>query len=139
MTEPDQAKTKLEITLDEIALAVSDGVDVEDVALIVRKSMEVAEQLGDVPGADKSKFALDFASNLIDKFFVAATPALERAIEAIDIPFLPEAVEAATVDPLLKAWAPGLLRAAIKASLPSLFDLVVSATRGELDVNKDDA
>lgn len=138
MTEPDQAQaqSKLDLALNEIALAVSDGVDVEDIALLIRKGMEVAEQLGDVPGSEKAAFAQDFVGNLIDRFFKEATPALERAIEAIDIPFLPEAVERATVDPLLKAWAPGLMREAIKASLPSLFELVVSASRGRVEVNK---
>lgn len=126
---------QLSKVLDEIAEAVHDGVDVEDVALVVRKSMEVAEKLDDVSGADKSAFAETLAAALLDRFLAQCTPALAQLIEEIDVPFLPEAVERATIDPLLRAWTPTLLRAVLRRALPSLFTLVVDATRGELAVN----
>ncbi len=135
----DRLDEQVELVLDEIAVAVADGVDVEDIPLLVSKSMEVAERLGDVPGHEKAQFAEAFASALFDRFFSSCTPRLAELIEELDVPLLPEWAERITVDPILKAWAPSLLRAALRRALPSLFTLVVDATRGNLAINNGSA
>ena len=59
-----------------------------------------------------------------------------EGIADLDIPWVPEGVEAKVIDPLIAAYAPDLLRHFTKLALPSLIDLVISASRGELKVNQ---
>jgi len=123
---------KLNAALDEIAAAVNGGVDLSDLPLIAAKSMEVAEQLDDVTGEEKARFANDFACELIDRFLVDATPELVALVQSIDVPFLPEAIERVTFDPVVLKWAPLVVRAVVKLMLPALFALVISAAKGKL-------
>ena len=126
---------RLEQALDEIAKAVKGGVDAKDLALICEQSMIAAEELGKVDGDEKAAFALEFATGLVEEYFTKATPELEAAIEAFDFPYVPEGVEKAVLDPVVKAAAPHVLRWLIKQSLPAFFSLVVRGTRGELAIN----
>lgn len=135
MAETDDMGTKVEASLDRIAGALADGWDVSDLALVVRESMEVAEHLEHANGAAKQQFATEFASALLDQFLASCTPKLDKLIEEIDVPFLPEAIERVTVDPILKKWAPLLIQRVAEKALPSLFTLVVDASRGKISVN----
>ena len=129
---------RVEASLERMAVALADGFDMSDVAVIVREAMETVEALGEeVSGESKREYAELLAGRLLDRFFDTCTPKLEAAIEAIDIPFIPEAIERVTVDPLLKAALPKVLRPLLRAMLPALFDLVASATKGELAVNQE--
>lgn len=128
----DSIQTKLEQSLERITRAVADGLDLEDLPVLVEESMRVAEQLDDVPGEQKGEFAKSFALALFDKFFASGSPRLNELIEAIDVPLLPEAVERVTIDPILKAWAPSLLRSALAELLPRLFTLVADASHGRV-------
>ena len=126
----------LTTALDEIATALVGGFDLGDVTLIVKKSMEVADLITEGTGEEKAAFAKRFAHELLREQLGSCGPKLSALIEAVDIPFMPEAMERAVVDPILKAWAPVVLRAALDEILPGIFDLVVAATRGEVSVNK---
>ncbi len=128
---------RLNRTLDEISETVAGGIDLHDLPILVAKSMEVAEELGDVPGKEKAAFAHRFASDLVDRFLTESTPELVALVRAIDVPLLPEWAEQATIDPIILNYAPLVLRAAVKLMLPAMFKLVASAAKGKLQINRE--
>jgi hypothetical protein len=136
MPDQDPATILINKAIAETTEALADGIGVADIALLVKNGVEIAEQLDDVPGPKKRELALAYAGELLDEFWGKATPAMLEGIAKIDIPWVPEGVEAAVIDPLIAAYAPDLLRHFAKLALPSLIDLVISATRGEIKVNQ---
>ena len=134
MPMPPDAEARLEAAITRIADAVRDSFDVEDVAVIVRESVEVAEAFGDLDGTEKKALALALGERLVDEFFDRATPSLERMVVSLDLPG-PEWLERTLWDPALKLVAPKLLKPALKASLPALVELVISAHNGALKLN----
>ncbi len=135
MSMPPDAEARLEAAITRIADAVRDSFDVEDIAVIVHESVEVAEAFGDLDGTEKKALALALGERLVDEFFTTATPAIERMVAHIDWPLLTDGMEAAIIDPLVAKVAPHLLKPALKASLPALVDLVISAHNGGLKLN----
>lgn len=135
MPMPPDAEARLEAAISEVAATLADGFDpAADVAVLIRQAVEIAEAFGDLDGTEKKALALAFLERVLDECFDAATPAIEKMVEDLDLPG-PEVIERLVWDPLLKSVAPKLLRPAIKASLPRLVDLVVDAAGGKLLVN----
>ena len=132
MTTPEE---HIDRAIEETTAALADGLDVSDLAVLVRNGVEIADQLDDVPGPKKRELALSYASELLDEFWTQATPKMQEAITAIDIPWVPEGIEAALVDPLLARYLPELLKGFAKQSLPAFVDLVIDASRGGVQVN----
>jgi len=137
MTMPPDAEARLEASISRVADALRDDFDVEDIAILVREAVEIAEAFEDLDGSEKKALALAFLERVVDDFFATATPALEKMVEDLDLPG-PAWLERAAFDPIVKAIAPALLRPALKAALPALVDLVVNASRGALDINMED-
>lgn len=135
MTLPTDSEAKLDAAIARVADTLADGFGPDDLAVLVRESVEIAEAFGDLDGTEKKALALAFIERVIDECFDAATPAIEAMVVELDLPG-PEWVERAVWDPLLKRVAPMLLRPALHALLPKLIDLVVDAARGSLAVNK---
>lgn len=132
MTDPQEAIAQ---AVEETTAALADGLDVGDVALLVKNGVEIAERLDDVPPEKKRELALSYASELLDEFWSSATPAMRKGIAELDIPWVPEGVEAAIIDPVVAAYAPTLLKHFVKLALPSIVDLVITASRGGVQVN----
>lgn len=125
----------LDKAIEETTEALSDGLDASDIATLIRNGIEIAERLDEVSGEEKGAAALAYASDLIDKFWDRATPAMEAAIKAIDIPYIPEGIEEAFIDPILAKAAPPILKHFVKLALPSMVELVVEASKGGVSVN----
>lgn len=129
---------KTEELIERIATMAGGGsLDFAELGTLVRHVVEIAEEFA-VPGPKKRELALGLLDRLVDRFFSAATPTLERWIEDLDVPFLPESIERVTIDPVLLAWAPELVRPLLKSAMPALVDLVVDATKGAVKVNEGD-
>jgi len=130
---------RIEEALAKTMEALADGFDAEDVAVLVREAVEIADTVGDLDGFDgpeKRELAVSFACNLIDKFFSSATPQIASMVEAVDWPWITDGMEKAIVDPLVLKFAVPYARDLIKSTIPSLVDLVVNATKGKIAVNK---
>lgn len=125
----------LDKAIDETTEALADGLDASDIATLIRNGIEIAERLDEVSGEEKGAAALAYASDLIDKFWDPATPAMVAAIKAIDIPYVPEGIEEALIDPLLAKATPPILKHFVKLALPSMVELVVEASKGGVQVN----
>jgi len=136
MMNPEETTAALDDAIAQTAEALSDGLDVDDIALLVRLGVEVAESYDHLTGAEKRTFAEAYAVKLIEEHLADATPMLQELIADLDLPG-PEWLERTVLDPMLAAVLPKLLLPLIRAALPSLFDLVVSASRGELAINLD--
>ena len=132
MTNP---KEHIDRAIEETTAALADGLDVSDLAVLVRNGVEIADQLDDIPGEKKRELALSYAGELLDDFWAQATPKMQEAIAAIDIPWVPEGIEAAVVDPLIAKYAPELVKHFAKQALPSFVDLVIDASKGGVQVN----
>jgi len=133
---PPDAEDRLDAAIARVASTLSDGFDpANDVAILIREAVEIAEAFGDLDGTEKKALALAFLGRVIDECFDSATPAIEKMVEDLDLPG-PEVLERVVWDPLLKSIAPKLLRPALKASLPQLIDLVIDASHSMLEVNR---
>lgn len=133
---PPDTEARLDAAIARVAETLGDGFDPStDVAVLIREAVEIAEAFGDLDGTEKKALALAFLERVLDECFDAATPAIEKMVEDLDLPG-PEALERMVWDPLLKSVAPKLLRPALKASLPRLVDLVIDASQGKLQVNR---
>jgi len=132
MTDP---RGHISAAIEETTAALADGLDVSDLAVLVRNGVEIADQLDDIPGEKKRELALAYASELLDEFWEKATPKMQEAIAAIDIPWIPEGIESSMIDPLIAKYAPELVKHFAKQALPSFVDLVVDASRGKIQVN----
>jgi len=132
---PDRFSQRVEEALAKTAEALADGFDATDVSVIVREAVETAEAFDDLNGPEKRKLAINFASALIDKFFQSSTPSIEKLVEKIDWPLLPDSVEAAVIDPWVKKLAVPFARDLVKSAIPSLVDLAVDASKGKLKLN----
>lgn len=126
----------VEAAIARTAVALADGFDASDVAVLVKEAVEVAEALDDLDGPAKRELAIEFASTLVDQFFCEATPQIEKLVADVDWPLLPESVEAAVIDPWVKTIAVPYARDLIKLAIPSMVDLVVDAAKGALAVNE---
>ena len=136
MTDQDPAEALIDKAIAETTEALADGLDVADIALLVKNGVEIAEQLDDVPSERKRELALAYAGELLDEFWGKATPAMRQGIADLDIPWVPEGVEVAIIDPIIAAYAPTMLKHFTKLALPSLVDLVISASKGELKLGE---
>lgn len=128
----------VEQAIDDLAHVFNGGFDFKDLRLVVLKAVQVAELLQDVAGEDKREFAAEFAAQLLEKHLDECPKQVAELIQAIDIPYLPEALERTLVDPVLERMAAQLVRELVLASLPGLCDLVVSMSKatevlGDLD------
>lgn len=128
---------RVEDAIAKTQAALADGFDAADVAVLVREAVEAAEALDDLAGTEKRQFAIEFVCGLVDKFFASATPQIEELVERIDWPLLPDAIEESVIDPWVKKLAVPYARDLLKLSIPSMVDLVVDATKGAVDVNRD--
>lgn len=135
MIPPDADKI-LEAAITRVAAALADGFDpTEDLAVLVREAVEIAETFGDLAGSEKKALALAFLERVIDECWASATPTIDAIVEELDLPG-PEWVEQVVWDPLLQAIAPQLIRPAVLRLLPRIVDLVVDASREHLDINR---
>jgi len=125
----------VEAAIARVTEALADGFDAEDVALLVREAVEVAEKLDDLDGPSKRAMAIAFSSDLVDKFFGDSTPKIAELVEAIDWPWLTDGMEKAIVDPIVLKFAVPYARDLVKLAIPGLVDLVVKATKGGVAVN----
>jgi len=132
----DQAKKLLDSMNEAKSLLAEGGFDLGDLPHLIRLSAEAAESFKDLDRIEKRAIAETFAGDLIDELLVEATPKVIELIQSIDIPFLPEAIERVTFDPFAIKWSPLLIRAAVKLLLPGFFDLIVSASKGEVAINR---
>ena len=132
--DKEETRAALDAAVAETAELLSDGLDIEDIAKLVRLGVEVAEQYTDLTGVEKRTLAEAFAVELIEEHLTEATPKLRELIAELDLPG-PAWLEESAWDPLLAAVLPRLLGLIVRAALPSLFDLVVSASRGEIAIN----
>jgi hypothetical protein len=127
---------RIEDAIGKTAEALADGFDVPDLHVLVREAVECAEALDDLDGPAKRRCAIEFASELVDTFFTVSTPTIEKLVENVDWPLLPEAVERAVIDPWVRKLAVPYARDLIKTAIPYLVDLVVDATKGAVKVNE---
>jgi hypothetical protein len=121
--------------IEETTAALADGLDIGDLATLIRNGIEIADKLDDVPGDQKRDLTLAYVTDLLDQFWDKATPQMEAAIAALDVPYLSEGMEAAIFDPIAKRLAPPLVLSLMKQLLPNLVDLVVAASKGGVQVN----
>lgn len=135
MTTKETASQRIDRAITETAEALSDGLDLKDIGVLIRNGIEVADELDELTGEEKKELAKRYVAELLDQGLAAITPELEKCIEALDIPFLPEALERITVDPLLCKVLPSLLRPIIKDAVPGLVDVIVNASKGSVRVN----
>ena len=134
MSEPE-FNERIEDAIAKTAEALADGFDASDVSVLVREAVETAEALDDLEGPAKRTLAIEFACGLVDRFFHKATPEIEALVERVDWPLLPDAIEAAVIDPWVKKLAVPYARDLIKLAIPSMVDLVVDAAKGKIRVN----
>ena len=123
--------------LRETAEVLADGLDLEDLAVLLKGGAELAERSDNLSGAEKRDLAIRFADEVLEKHLTSDTPALRELVASLDLPG-PEWLEEAVWDPLLCAVAPKVARAVIHAALPKLLDLLVDATKGRVAVNVED-
>ena len=134
---PPPFNSRAEEAIAKVHAALADGFDAGDVSVLVRESVEFAEAMGGMSGPQKRELAIAFTCDLIDKFFHSGTPRIEQLVEAIDWPLLPDAIEAAVIDPWVKKLAVPYAKGLLKSVVPSLVDLVVDAAKGKVNVNKE--
>lgn len=132
----EAARAQVDAAIQETAEALSDGLDVTDLPVLIRNGMQVAERMDHLTGAQKAELAERFVMELVDRALDAGSPKLAEFIQSFDVPFLPEGIEAVTVDPLLRAAAPALIKPLIKAALPELMKLVADASKGGAGINR---
>jgi len=131
-----QADQGLREALRETAEVLADGLDLGDLATLLRTGTELAERADDLTGPEKRDLAIRFVDEVVAKHLTESNPALRKLVTDIDLPG-PDWLEATLWDPILCQVAPGIARAAIHALLPKLLDLLVDATLGRLKVNDD--
>lgn len=127
---------RIEDAIAKTAEALADGFDVEDVALLLKEAVECAEALDDLDGPQKRACAIEFAEELINMLFSAGTPAIDKLVEDVDWPLIPEGIERAVIDPWVKKLALPYARDLVKLMIPTLADLIVEATKGSVKVNE---
>ena len=101
---------KLDETVDGLKAAFSDGFQWHDISIVIQSAIEFAENLKLLQYEGPDKK-------------IVAIHLVSRVIDEVDTPWLPDWL----VDPLLKAV------------VPSVIDLVVAASKGEVAVNEEPA
>lgn len=130
---PEAALRHLDESLERCALALADGLQAEDVAVLVRESVEAAEAVGATwNGPEKRRFAVMLYGRLLDLAAARVGEAVSAIVRATDGPG-PDAF----VDPIVERYAPGILMAGLRLVGPKLIDLVVEASAGRVAVNQE--
>jgi hypothetical protein len=112
----------------------SDNFSLGDIGEVVKHSMEIAEEASDLSGEAKKKFAHDLTLKLTKKLIGSIKPKLDEWVEDLDLPG-PEWLEEIVWEPVLKAALPELIPVILDKVVPSVIDLVVAATKGDLGIN----
>jgi len=124
---------RIQASIDRVAGLLSDGLQVDDAAALIREAVEVAEAVGEVEaltGSEKRAVALD----LVDRFLALAAPQVQafcdHLADTTDGPG-PDWL----VDPIVKRAAPPIVVGTVRKLAPALVDLLVDASRGKLALN----
>lgn len=128
---PEAALRQLDRSMERVATALADGLQAEDVAVLVRESVEAAEAVGAAwSGPEKRRFAVMLYGRLLDLAEPRVREAVGVIVRATDGPG-PDAL----VDPVVERYAPPILMAGLRMIGPRMIDLVVEASAGRIDVN----
>ena len=127
MTDTDAVKGIFAVFGDE-------DLSLGDIGQIVKHSMEIAEEASGLTGEAKRDFAHNLTLKLTKKLVDSIKPKLDEWVEDLDLPG-PEWLEKIIWEPVLKAAVPELIPVILDKVVPSVIDLVVSATKGDLGIN----
>ena len=134
MTERTKADERLDAAIDSAALALKDGLTFDDIPKLIRSGVEVAETFDGLTGAEKRDLVQRYVAELVG-FALEDSPQLAEWVANLDIPYVPEGVEAVVVDPLIRAVLPPVLRPILLSLVPGVVEAVLDASKGGVQVN----
>lgn len=124
-------EARLNECLAELREVFADGFQFSDLAMLVKVATEFVE-LSKLTGPEKRAAAVLLMERFIDGVDLDR---VEEFVRRLDLPG-PEILEDNVWDPILLKYAIPLLKDTLKAHLPTLIDLIVSATKGKLKINE---